>query len=269
MKKIRNVLAYGIALLVLAVVGRAICNDDVLKMVNAAFSEDTIVAAVKFAESASFDVSADALIELKNKGVTEAVIQAIVQRQSGNADGAQAVQFRPITYKNVPDVEVLPPDIGPTIGQEYYTRYCFKFEDGEWETTNYWRGELVPINSKVTLVKLKGERFTLRIHGSGKTVEVKNVVKYTNRSARQIARELLADRPTMIEKYGTEMAETIKGGIPRRGMTKTQLLLTRGYPPRHETPGLESPSWRYWSSRFVNSAFVFENGVITDGPDLD
>ena len=265
----KNLLISSLALMGLASFSRAMNNDDVVKMAQADFNEDTIITAVRSAESASFDTSTDALIELKNNKISQNIIQAVIQRQSGSlVEKSGPVSAKKIIYKNIPDAEILPADIDPVVGKEYFTRYCFKFEDGKWPTTNYWRGELVPINSKVILVALKGEHFTLKISESSKTVVVENITKYTNRDARQITRELLSDRPTLIEKYGDEMAATIKGGIPRLGMTKTQLLLTRGYPPRHETPTLESPSWRFWSSRFSNSEFVFENNVLQDGPDL-
>jgi len=74
---------------------------------------------------------------------------------------------------------ILPKMIEPQEGQTYYTRYNFKFEKGRHVTTNYWRGELVPFNTKVTLVSLGGKKMVLDMDG----VEVTfvNAQKFTQR----------------------------------------------------------------------------------------
>ena len=79
----------------------------------------------------------------------------------------------------------------------------------------------------------------------------------------------LANQETRIDLYGEATARQILGGILRIGMTKDQVLLTRGYPPFHETPGLESDRWVYWSSRFVKLTLVFDNGRLQLGRGLN
>ncbi|MGI9035037.1 MAG: hypothetical protein ACR2GD_03250 [Pyrinomonadaceae bacterium] len=57
-------------------------NDSIIQMVNAGLSESIVVAKIK-ASNGSFDTSAATLQALKKKGVSDAVILAMVQKTSG------------------------------------------------------------------------------------------------------------------------------------------------------------------------------------------
>ena len=141
-------------------------------------------------------------------------------------------------------------------------------EDGEHSATNYWRGVLVPINTKVKLLKLKKNSFRFQLVESGEKIVVKNKSEYTNHTGQQVANEMLAEQPTQIDLYGPEMAEAIRAGTPRIGMTKTQVLLARGYPPSHETPSLSGPRWKFWQRRFGTQVLMFDGDILADGQDL-
>lgn len=156
----------------------------------------------------------------------------------------------------------------PVAGQQYYTRYCFMYEKGESPTTNYWRGTLVPINSPVTLVALGAKNLVLRLEG-GENVKIENIEKFTKRDMATIARELLGAQPVPLEKFDEAMQRAIKSGTLKLGMTKEQVVMARGYPPRHKTPSLDGDTWVYWSSRFVVHTIVFENGVLARGRDIN
>lgn len=129
-------------------IAQAMTNDDVVKMQKAGLDENTISAAVRGTDSAEFDTSADGLIALKQAGIPEGVIQEIVTRKSG----ASSTRGK-IKYTKVDDAKVLPAPAAVAVGKEYYTRYTFMYEDGEHSATNYWRGVLVPINTKVKLLR--------------------------------------------------------------------------------------------------------------------
>ncbi len=60
---------------------RPLTNDDVIKMVNAGLPEGTIVSAIQ-ASPTNFDISADALISLKNAGVSQPVMDAMIATTS-------------------------------------------------------------------------------------------------------------------------------------------------------------------------------------------
>ncbi len=258
----------GAALLIAA--APAMNNDDVVRMIGAGLSEDIIINAIRTAETDEFDVSPDALISLKRKDVSDVVIQAMQTRSAGQSgrNGETDREAGSIDYNDVPDEEMLPPTITPEARGRYYTRYTCKFEKGKRLATNYWRGVLIPINTEVDLIGIKRDSFTLRIGHSSETVVFENVSKYTNRSVEQLLEEFLADEVTPIERYGDDMARFIRTGTVRLGMTKTQVLLTRGYPPAHSTSSLDLDNWQYWSSRFVVQTLVFDHEVLVQGRGL-
>lgn len=152
----------------------------------------------------------------------------------------------------------------PIAGKQYYTRNCFMYERGVTETTNYWRGILVPINSQVTLVSLNETSMVLRL-ADGENVRIENVERFSRRSMSTIAHNLLATQPIPIDKFDNATANAIKNGALKIGMTKEQVIMARGYPPGHKTPTLDSDTWTYWSSRFVTQTLVFSNGVLVRG----
>lgn len=64
-------------------------NDDVVEMTNAGFAESTILAAIA-ANDSRFDVSPHALVALKEAGVSEAVIEAMLTIAAANKKAASA-----------------------------------------------------------------------------------------------------------------------------------------------------------------------------------
>jgi hypothetical protein len=275
-KKLRSFLAFA-AICFSAVVASAMNNNDVIKMVKAGLDDETVILAIDAAKTAEFDTSANSLVELKNKGVSQNIIQAVLKKQGAGEAAAEAKESEPkspppvarIASKKVGDDRVLPPETEPGAGKEYFTRYTFHYEDDEWPTTNYTRGTAVPINTKVTLVNFGKNSFTLKFTDTGATLKIENVEKHSKRSIGQVAKEMLAETPTAIEKYGQEMEAAIKAGTLRLGMTKTQVLLTRGYPPGHETASLDLPLWKYWSSRFVVHSLAFDGDILTKARGVD
>ena len=61
----------------------------------------------------------------------------------------------------------------------------------------------------------------------------------------------------------------LRTGTLRLGMTKTQVLLTRGYPPGHETSSLDLPVWKYWSSRFIIHSLAFDGDILSKARGVD
>lgn len=151
----------------------------------------------------------------------------------------------------------------PVVGNTYFTKHNLKYEKGRHITTNYWRGDFLPVNSQVQVKSIKGNRMVLGYNGQDITIE--NVEKYTKKSVQEVA-----DRMLSISQVNTggPFANDIKFGEVRLGMTKDQVIMTRGYPPEHKTMSTEMDTWVYWSSRFVQISYVFENGKLARGRGL-
>jgi len=256
----------------------AMTNSDVIKMKQAELSEETILLAIA-KEPANYDTSPDGLIELKKAGLSETVIQTIVKTQSGGSRAAARPDSPPpppsepaphrTNFSDQDFPSIAPPFVETVAGQEYFLRSSLHFDDGEYAGTNYARGQLVPINTPVKIDTIKSNSISLHRVDTGDKLEVKNVEKYTRKSMIEVARLLFAAEQTPLDRLPTELADAIRRGELRKGMTKEQVLFTRGYPPAHETPSSESDRWVYWSSRFVKHTLVFSNNRLVDGRGID
>ena len=159
-------------------------------------------------------------------------------------------------------------EAAPVVGEQYFLRHGLMHEGGKSPSTNYWVGVLVPINSKVTLTSLSSKVIQFRVEATNQVVTIENVQKYSQKDTATIAKNLLTRQPVPIEKFDEKIAKNIRNGLLSRGMTKEQVVMTRGYPPGHKTPSLEVDRWQYWSNRFVVLTLVFEDGVLTEGRGL-
>jgi len=143
------------------------------------------------------------------------------------------------------EAAILPPVITPEIGQKYYTRFTLYYERSSWPATNYERGALLHFNSEVLLVEMSVSDVTLLLTEDKKKIDSENIEKYTETNLMGFGQRLLSAESTPINKYGDEIAGYIVGGDLQLGMTKQQVLLTRGYPPKHVTDSLEEDRWVY------------------------
>ena len=164
--------------------------------------------------------------------------------------------------------EAIRAEPGPVVGETYFLRHCVTCEHGVHETVNYSQGTVVPINTKVILVERTSGGMVLRVEATGEKITVRNVEKYSRRPMDVIARNMLTRAPVPIGKFGDGMAAQIASGRPVIGMTKEQVVMTRGYPPGHKTPSLDGDIWKYWASRMLWDTYAFENGILTSGSNL-
>jgi hypothetical protein len=156
----------------------------------------------------------------------------------------------------------------------YYTTVNFWHEFRRHLSTNYQHGVLVPVNSRAKLspvMRQQGARkhrseiaeLTVRLLDSETTIRITNVTRHSKVLLNDIVYRMFSPEPVDLSVFDEEMQSLIRAGTLKEGMTKFQVLLTRGYPPRHQTPTLESDTWIYWSSRFSPQTLVFSTGRLT------
>lgn len=96
-------------------------NADIIKLENAGFSDDDILAAINAAQNKSFDTSADGLIGLKSAGVAPRVIAAVLGRPSSPEPVPAAVPastpVTPPTSEGSPTTAVKQEDKGNPVGR--------------------------------------------------------------------------------------------------------------------------------------------------------
>lgn len=80
MRRLRNHFL-ALALFATAALAAPMGNDDVVRMVRGGLADATVIQAIDAAEPA-FDTSPDALVKLKQSGVSEAVIQRMLARSA-------------------------------------------------------------------------------------------------------------------------------------------------------------------------------------------
>jgi hypothetical protein len=242
----------------------AMNNADVIKMHEAQLSEETILMAVA-SEPADYDTSPDALIDLKKAGIPEAVIRKIVAVARGEVGPADSSASSGSSFANQDFPSIAPPMVSIAEDGEYFLRSTLYFEGGEYVATNYARGVAVPINTPVKIDLIKGNSIKLHRIDTGDKLEIKNVEKYSQKSVTELASLIFSAEQTQLERLPEELATAIRSGTMRKGMTKEQVLMARGYPPVHETPSIDSDRWVYWSSRFVKLTIVFNKDRLIEG----
>ncbi|MDH5327595.1 MAG: DUF2845 domain-containing protein [Gammaproteobacteria bacterium] len=149
------------------------------------------------------------------------------------------------------------------IGGEFYTRHTFKVEKRRYRTTNYLKGKVLPINTRMTLLKYNRHVLIFRRHDTGGKLRIDNIRKYSVTDINSIFDRMFSADPTDLDQYPESIANNIRQGIVEPGMTKKQVILALGYPPAHETPSPEVDQWRYWTSRTNTILLHFEGGKVT------
>ena len=162
--------------------------------------------------------------------------------------------------------EALPGPAHDMVGGEYFTRHGLRQEKNRWRSTNYGRGTLVPINTKVRVDDITSSTIRLTIVASGKPLKLSNIEKYTGGGTDVLAERTLSTEPTDLS--GFEFQKDIRVGRLRLGMTKEEAILARGYPPVHRTYSTEDDRWVYQQNRFVTQTILFADGKLIEGRDL-
>lgn len=144
---------------------------------------------------------------------------------------------------------------------ELYTQVTMWTEKGRIIGTNYSVGELIPVNSKVTILAINAKIITFEYKGSKIKYEVYG--KYTRVDSGAMLDRLFGKSKVDLSKLSPATKTNVKNGVIAKGMTKKTVLLARGYPPFHATKGIEANTWKYWRNRWITAEVTFKDGVVT------
>ncbi|MGH8549040.1 MAG: hypothetical protein ACRERU_10655 [Methylococcales bacterium] len=164
--------------------------------------------------------------------------------------------------KNFDDAESLPASV--QIGATYYTQVGMFYEKGRYRTTNYGVGIFIPANTAVELVEFGSKTFFVTVESTGETVEVVNSPKHTNWSLAEAFENLFAREPVSLFKFNANERKNIETGSIAPGMSKSAVIVARGYPPSHETLNLKRDQWKYWKNRWDTIIVNFKNDRVVD-----
>jgi len=150
------------------------------------------------------------------------------------------------------------PEGAPPPGGTYFTQSTLQYEQNRYRTTNYRRGFVLPVNTKVTLVSMDDAEIVVRILDSGAELTVENVPKHTNDTTLGAFGKLFAAAPADLSRFSEAEQQSIRAGHAQVGMSRNAVLAALGYPPAVGTPSLDEPVWKYWDSRFTTFVVRFD-----------
>ena len=128
-------------------------------------------------------------------------------------------------------------------------------------STNYKRDILLPVNSKVELIFIEDDKIFFKFNNE--IYGIDNIEKHSKVDINTLLKRSFSSKKTDLSIYSDVERKDISQGTARIGMTKSAVLVARGYPPGHITPNLESDSWRYWEHRFNSRMYHFRDGKYT------
>ena len=138
------------------------------------------------------------------------------------------------------------------IKKTYYTALNIWFEDAtEIMTTNYHKGQMLPINTKVVITKYGNSGFSFTDE-KGIKYSVIYVKKYSVLPVKEIFDRYFTGQEVSLDRFTGEERKNIEAGAIAEGMSKEAVLASYGYPPAHQTLSLESDQWKYWKARTIN-----------------
>ena len=142
-------------------------------------------------------------------------------------------------------------------GKTYYTAVNIWYEDpSEIPSTNYHKGQLLPINTHVKIDAARSSGITFTDDNNIKYA-IQIVRKHTPIPAEEIFKRYFAEAKINLGKFNGNERKSIETGTIAVGMSKDAVIAAYGYPPAHMTPSLESNQWKYWKNRFVNFLVFF------------
>ncbi|MCX7096740.1 MAG: hypothetical protein NTV43_02410 [Methylococcales bacterium] len=166
-----------------------------------------------------------------------------------------------VSCKKTLKPEELPSSI--SIGATYYTQFVIRYEKGTHLTSNFRRGDSIPVNTPVRLLTISSKAITVELLNPNQKLVVKNVEKHTGDDVYRAFDKLFAKKKINLSKFTPLEKAQIDNGTVAIGMRKEAVIVAIGYPPITETSNLNSNQWIYWSGRFNKFKLHFKDGKVS------
>lgn len=157
---------------------------------------------------------------------------------------------------------------GSFSGKAYYTRVNIWYErPNDILSTNYHRGVILPVGTKVSIHSINNRRIQFTPDGSGQMFTIVNDKQTNKISIDELFNRYFSVEAVQAGVDGSFQAteaerENIKDGIITIGMSKKAVLMAYGYPPTHKTPLLTSDIWYYWYARLHRVNVFFKDDKV-------
>lgn len=146
----------------------------------------------------------------------------------------------------------------------YFAQHAFYADHGKHLTTNYHKGTLIPVNTRVKITHLSSSRMNVELLDQGNTeIHIVNMQKHTKKSMREIQPRMFNTTEVNLSRFSAENQDGIKNGKITVGMTKDEIIMAYGYPPAHATPSTGANQWTYWKTRHNRIVLNFHDDKLT------
>ncbi len=131
---------------------------------------------------------------------------------------------------------------------------------------NYRVDVPIPAGAPITVLSVNPKVIQFRVNETGQTFQFINH-RSTGMGIEMAFDDFFGteDPSARIAALDEEKRIATLEGRAISGMTKEEVLMAVGPPPRNETPTTEANTWRYWRNRFTKFNIHFVNGVVVDG----
>ena len=154
--------------------------------------------------------------------------------------------------------------------KDFYLCCTMRFnDDHDASDANYSypnvRGYTFRAGTKVHVVSVRWNDITIRPEGESERFNIDFRFGTQKLNGRQFFHYVLvdADPTTALAQAPKEIVDAVNEGRLLVGMTKEQAVMARGYPPFHQTTGIESDQWTYYFNRASVDHVTFVDGKIT------
>lgn len=190
-------------------------NETIIKMVNAKLGESLIINKIKNSKT-NFDLSTDAIIKLKEVGVSEKIIEALMSggEIKNKTKPAEQSQTQPA------------PTNAPQGDDIYYARCNLKVLKGNQITWINWQSAptFIPVGTELKVTK-QGSTAIL--------INTKNSSSYTldiGSDGDAYLEKFVTKTPVDITKFPGVIQAEIRDAVIKIGMTKEQAYIAMGPP---------------------------------------
>ena len=150
----------------------------------------------------------------------------------------------------------------PQMQGKIYTQTNMWVEKNRHLTTNYQRGQLIPVNTEVKILDYSSKVVRFQVVSTKQVIQVVNNVRFTQLDSVGVFKRNFSKSKVNISKFSKLEKEAISQGIVKNGMSKDAVIIARGFPPVHVTPSLTQNQWKYWQNRFVTRNVLFQNDKV-------
>jgi len=153
----------------------------------------------------------------------------------------------------------------PATTRVYTSSNLWYVDPVKMDSFNYQTGKLLPCGTEVIDVDFDEQYVTFKNMDTGSFFGIKLMENY----AMMTMNEFLKSNFTAVNPAEVELSikptvyEKIVRGIVEKGMTKKEVRMCYGLPPRHRTSSLKENTWIYHKSRTESKRVVFKNGKVS------